>query len=222
MEDLDRGGDDLVGVQVEVGLGGSRHHHQLADDAAVGQCAGARPGARRTSASAVTALRSRPSPTRPDKRAWIVVELGAEYWPPANTPTSEVFATTRSCAASFGHRPLGEPDREQTPVPRQRARPRLRPSHRRPGRRSRRHRGRRSLAQRRRQRSVAVVDRDVGAEAAAELRALLVAHDGDDAARRARVRAARRRCRCRRPRRAPRAIRPAARSTAIDEPDPRR
>ena len=113
-EDVDRGGDDLVGVEIEVGS--SSHGSPLTGPSpacrrpAVGEALERGRAARRTWASAVTALLQ---PAVGDERRQAArgsSSSSAGDWPPANTPTSEAFATTRSCAAIFGHRPAGEAD----------------------------------------------------------------------------------------------------------------
>ena len=105
----------------------------------------------------------------------------AREYPPANTPTSDVFVITRSWVGDLRPLAAGEADREQSPVARQRAGGVL---------------GERAtdgvveqvdapavgeLAERGRERPVAVVDRRVGTELAAERGALVVAHDRDHA-----------------------------------------
>ena len=115
-------GHDLVRVEVEIG--GPAAAVTAPSPACRRRpgrpCAGAPPAARRRSPR--RAPRCAAGRRRRARQARVdLVELSGEY-PPANTPTSDVLVTTRSCAAIFGHAAAREPDGEQAAVARERAR----------------------------------------------------------------------------------------------------
>ena len=146
LEDLDRGGDDLVGVEVEVGRLGRGLHGTITSLpttarsamrwSAVGQLVERRPSRDRVAQAAVGDEAGEP---RVD-----VVELGAGLAAGEHADERRCSRRRGRARRSSGHASAGEADREQPAVRGRAPRPRPRRARRRPGRRSRRRRGRRS------------------------------------------------------------------------------